>query len=234
MSTSGGWFSMWYSLFPKIPKNSSYNFWNVILKSTLLYFGAYLHFTHLTREWKTNITFRGKVSFLLFYTFKFSSSDLYNKQSWKFLSNSGGRISCSLQDSRLILKVNMIAGGVRSGNSFSLNMVHWSHKKRKKAELSKESRYINVTLMSWQRTISGSIFGLECHESLYTKSGSKTKVGGRKTASTEGSEHQFMSYCGSLQVTSLLFPSHRTAGGNLTDSSLSTAPEAHTRRHPWS
>lgn len=52
-------------------------------------------------------------------------------------------------------------------------------------------------------------------------------------ASTEGPDHQFLSYCGSQQVTSLLlFPIHRTAGGNLTDGSLSTGSEAHTRRHP--
>lgn len=44
--------------------------------------------------------------------------------------------------------------------------------------------------MSWQRTISGSTFALECHESLDTKSGSKTTVGGTKMP-----HYQFMSYC---------------------------------------
>lgn len=48
--------------------------------------------------------------------------------------------------------------------------------------------------MSWQRTISGSTFARERHESLYTKSGSQTTVGGTKMASREGPDYQFMSY----------------------------------------
>lgn len=45
--------------------------------------------------------------------------------------------------------------------------------------------------MSWQRTVSGSTFALERHESLYTKSGSQTTVGGTKMASSEGPYYQF-------------------------------------------
>lgn len=67
---------LWHLLFPKISKNSSYNFWNVILKKhTIILQG-------LPALYSSNqgIIFRGKLRFLLFYTFKFSSSDHYNKQ----------------------------------------------------------------------------------------------------------------------------------------------------------